>query len=527
MAPSIGPAITGSGSGAERDHFGGRASKLSALLELDESGAALSLGARWDDWAPDLGERFATVTRVRRAAEIDAPGAALQLALVDGDELAALAPAARHAALAALMTRLDARGSLLLFSANRLAPRRIRRDPSWLLGRGVNGSRPVREMLARAGASRVEEFFPLPELWNAEEIVADPSTIALPSHASWFDRLVLASGLFPLMHDGFVHIASRAGGGTRRLRERLGAALGADTDSVMLERFDLRSRGALVLMVRCAGASTRVVCRVATSAVTDDRIRRNATVTTRVREWPGVSPELARFLPQAIGTMALPSGTAYLESLVPGIVAWKLAQPGEVERRLLGATHDFTRELGRTTVRETVMTDDALGELLDASAPLDPATDQRLAALQRALRARLAGRTAGIVLSHGDYGYGNVMANEDGTIAGVIDWDQGRDDLAGVDLVNFLVQRHSGMQATSPRHAFEALHGVLVRDGLSGVEPRLDYHVAVTRSFADPALVVAWSALRFVQRSAGYPALFDDFREEAHGLLEWATGLLA
>ena len=527
MVPTVGPAVTRSGSDAERDLFGGRASKLSALLELDDSGAALSIGARWNEWAPDLDDCFATVTRTAVAGDVRTSSAALQLALVDGDALATLAPTARESVLATLMKRLGARGSLLLFSSNRLAPRRFLRNPSSLLGAGLIGSGPARRILERAGASRVEAFFPLPKLWDAEEIVGDPSTIALPSHASWLDRLVLASGLFPLVHDGVIHVASHAGAGTQRIRERLAAALGTEADSIVLERFDLRSRGALVLMARRLGSSTRVVCRVATNAVTDERIRRNAALTTRVREWPGLPSRVVQLLPQPLGRMTLPAGTGYLESLVPGIVAWKLARPGAVERRLLDATHGFTRDLGRATVRATTVDDGVLDELLDARVPWDPATDDRFTALHAAIRTRLAGRSLATVLSHGDYGYGNVMAHDDGRISGVIDWDQGRDDLAGVDLVNFLVQRMSGMQAISPREAFRALHEVLARDGLRGLDRSMDYDSAISGSFDDLALLLSWSALRFVQRSAGYPALFASFRDEGQALLDWAMGLLA
>src|SRR5690606_13706408 len=66
-----------------------------------------------------------------------------------------------------------------------------------------------------------------------------------------------------------------------------------------------------------------------------------------------------------------------------------------------------------------------------------------LSTYRRRLISLMDGRTRTYCLSHGDYGYGNLLAQ--GTparVSGVIDWDQARTGLAGIDLINFLVQRH-------------------------------------------------------------------------------------
>jgi aminoglycoside phosphotransferase (APT) family kinase protein len=138
-----------------------------------------------------------------------------------------------------------------------------------------------------------------------------------------------------------------------------------------------------------------------------------------------------------------------IETRVPGEDARRAVHRAGVGRVTADAA-DAIGALHRATARETTVddavlrqwVDDPIDELRMATAtPLRAGADQ--AALDR-LRTQLSEELSGRVLTtcfvHGDYWLGNVLATDDGTITGIVDWERaGRPGLAAIDVMTLVL----------------------------------------------------------------------------------------
>ena len=64
--------------------------------------------------------------------------------------------------------------------------------------------------------------------------------------------------------------------------------------------------------------------------------------------------------------------------------------------------------------------------------------------IHKYLLEQLSDKEVFVAVSHGDFGYGNVLCeNKTGNLSGVFDWDTSRDvELPGVDFFNLLIQKY-------------------------------------------------------------------------------------
>lgn len=518
------------------DGFGQKASKIGALFGQRASAKVLLIGADWREWDHDLAAYFVHVTHVQSPAELAvalSAAARYDLVLLTHDALCGLSGGARRRLTALVRRALAPRGTLLLFAENRLSLREVARDPARLVSHHAMTCWGYRALLASAGFERHDEFVPLPHVWSAEECIRpDGIEIVLPSHASSLERGLSLARLYHVVHDGYLYVASGEYGGTQPFLVELAGALravGCITAPLELDRFDLRGRGSLVVVVRDEGSHRRLVCRVTTNEETDVRVRRNAAWTSRVLALPALPRSVAHHIPASVATVRLDCGTAYVEEHVDGSIGWKLAGRPRYEPTMFGGVYAFVRDFNRATAR-AVDVDEATFQRL-ARGPdvswLDDETTRLLVRLEHGLRARTVGRRRHLVLAHGDFGYGNVIADaRSGTLKGVIDWDQAREDWAGVDLINFLVQRIASMRALGISDAFRACGAHVIGGELRALDDRIDYRELFPDDLRDGAALVAWVALRFAQRGMAYPALFVTTRDDTHALLRWACEIV-
>jgi hypothetical protein len=146
-----------------------------------------------------------------------------------------------------------------------------------------------------------------------------------------------------------------------------------------------------------------------------------------------------------------------------------------------------------------------------------------LVGLRGSLRERLERQHRSFVWTHGDFGYGNVLANmRTGRLTGVIDWDQGLTDIAGVDLVNLLFQRERMRKGFSLSEAVSEVGSRIIRGGFASVDRRIDFESHFPESERSRAEIVAWSIWRFVERDIRYPQGFTRARGELCKVLQWA-----
>jgi hypothetical protein len=154
---------------------------------------------------------------------------------------------------------------------------------------------------------------------------------------------------------------------------------------------------------------------------------------------------------------------------------------------------------------------------------MDHETEALTKALTQRLRRLTLGTVRQIVWSHGDFGYGNAIADpRTGDLLGIIDWDQGREDLAGVDLLNFLFLREQILGSAGLTESLAGIVGRIADNGLPSGGTGSRYDAEFPAVHHQRLELLGWVTLRVAQRAATYPALLARSREEVHSLLRWA-----
>ncbi len=493
----------------------------------------LFIGTRTTTWEADILSYFPAVVIVRSAVEFDAAmrtDSKYDLIVWTSPPTASIKPLSNS--LRRLRSVLTPAGSLFALIENRLDAKAILKNPNHALKPGRNSINGFRRTLVRAGFQRVQEFLPFPNLPDVEEFVnSDSSRLALPGYASRLERLMNHWGLLPYVHTGAAFIASAPGAGSEPIVTAIRGYLSRDTvgdRKFDLQRFDLRDRGSLILFLKCVGTGESIVCRVTTDPATDRIVKRNVEWTSRITT-ANISDWVKRAVPAPLGSFRIGDCTAYLETCISGTIAWKLAGSEALEPVLFDGMLRFISTLGKDTARTAQMDDVERECLLDP--PFAQRVEESLAswyeALRDRLRLRVSGRNRTLVWAHGDLGYGNAIADpETAHVHGIIDWDQGREDLAGVDLLNFLIQRDRARRLSSAIGAFGEIGAAFISSGFSGCDARIAYENDFRPGPEERRELLGWAALRFAQRYMTYPSLVAGARDETRAILEYACGIL-
>lgn len=494
------------------DPFSAALPKLAALLDLPSEPRTLLIGA------PE--------TTLQSTTEISG-GAATNLRTVE--DLSPAAPGGRsydliiwsydptserqglESGLKRLRHLLDRDGTVVLHAPNRFDLRRIRRQPMSVLDTGLHSAAGYRTSAIRSGFTTVGRYLPLPDPASAEEYLAEGEAIDLPSNVPMSLRLLSATGALRHLHPGYCFHLSTGTPGIERLLSRLARLLELNGTPggprhFRLQRYALRRRGALILTLASDPSGPSMICRITTATEIDRVVRENARWVAEIIAEPGLDQHARDLLPVQFGSLDLDGARAYLEEKRSGIIAWKFARHQRLERSLFAQSIAFLDSLHVATRRTEALTEARLNELLEL--PAHPWYDDEFTDLLRQLRCRLVqyflDQRRTLTVSHGDYGYGNLLADPRlERITGVIDWDQARVDLAGVDLLNFMIQRRRMTAQVSLPEAMSAIVREVVND------PGSIGSGALAEIFADSEevdrkAVFAWSVWRFVERDTRY-----------------------
>jgi hypothetical protein len=258
-------------------------------------------------------------------------------------------------------------------------------------------------------------------------------------------------------------------------------------------------------------------------------VRLNAEWTERIHR-SAFSPSVKRFVPKPTATFPLRDGMVYVEELVEGTIAWKLAGKPQIEPVMLGEMCDFLLQFNKETAAD-VSVSAALFERLSVTVHA-MSTDRETALLMDILTQRLRERTMGtdhqLVWSHGDFGYGNaIAASRTGSLCGIIDWDQAREDLAGVDLLNFLIAREQMRSRMSLSATFVRVGPHMIDQGFRWFDPGIQYEEHFPLTPRQRSELLGWFALRMAQRTAIYPSVLKSSTDEVHSILRWACTSLS
>lgn len=518
MTGAAGPVVTGE-----------RGWKLSFLLDRNAHDSVGVVGRPEWPWGAELARHFlrcsvwAEVEDARRAG----PYGLILWAPRRGGQ-GALSHRIRR-----LASFLAPSGTLMLMLGNRIPARDGLRHLLWALRTPGSTVWGYRRAIRRAGLSPTAEFLPIPKPANPEEFVLSRSEEAGRS----LDRPGTGFTIPPaVFHDAFLYLTGTDDGGLRRTERDLAAAFAevpAVGASPVVERFDLRDRGALVLVCRDVRSGGRILARTARSGPALDAVARHAAWTARLRAAPGLSDAVVRRVPRLLGTTDVRGHRVFLEEYVPATIAWRVAAHHGRHRAVGRDLFGFLGDLNAATARTVVLNGDAADRLLrlwerDVSVRFPEELARALERLRHTLRARLEETSRTLVWGHGDFGLGNALADPgSGALRAVIDWETAHEDeLVGVDLLNFLVQRdrmeqHGGFAAGLARV------GQRLLAGRHQAEPQTGEYL--TRFAIGPDQLrdaLGLCCLRWVFREARYPDLFARTAGDAADAVRWAVHIL-
>lgn len=437
---------------------------------------------------------------------------------------------------------LASNGSMLLFAENFHAVKHLKlllHGRLGFLGKGPRYSQSgYRKALEGAGFESTHCFLPLPGLIRPVELVlAGSKMLELPHCRHPLLHLEHRLMGYLALVDGFVFLCGPNSLGSsyplQAVNEVIARHLKIPVANCVVERLDIRLRGAFVLFLTETHTGRCFIVRLVADCNLDEIVGKNHAFLGYLRTGAALAAALMEKLPRPITRMEHDGSIVYVETMVAGMLAWK-ANRGRLRPRIYNDAVDFLRQVHHASRQHSTLSAETLDTLLSDDfarltngTVLAPEFRERVAALLNALRDRLIDSEMDLVVSHGDFGYGNILVDpHHGDLQGVIDWDTGRaKDFPGVDLINLLVQKERVETGCAVLPAFAALVG-----GGGTERVPCDYRSALTMLGIPEELhscIVHLGFIRYLARSAQYPKLFrqehkEDFRQTLDLLLEYA-----
>lgn len=423
-------------------------------------------------------------------------------------------------------------GSILLFAEKTCSYKRLKGFVKGRLGSFAGklwyGQSDYQGAIHRAGFNSTRCFLPLPCLERPEEMIVPGSkTMELPDSPGPLNPVGRFAGPFALA-DGFVFLGGNSSMDSSCLLQTINDAVSRQLQlpvaSCALERMDIRLRGAFILFLRESNTGKGFIARLVSDRKIDGIVGKNHALLENLQT-AGLPLAIKGKLPRPICRMELANSVIYVETMVAGIPAWKICH-GQWRQQILLDAVDFLRQVHFASRQNSLLSGEKLGILLaDDRARLANCTAvsvdfrERMMALMDALQQRLLGTGMDLVISHGDYGYGNILVDpQNGTMQGVIDWDTGRtNDFPGVDMINLLVQKERAEKCCTVLPAFTAVVGK-VSDNI-----KRDYHSVLNQLEIPEVLhgcIVYLGFIRYVTRAAQYPKVFCKEQSDYLAILE-------
>jgi len=289
-------------------------------------------------------------------------------------------------------------------------------------------------------------WVPLPSLHGLEELAYAQNTAEVGASLG---RGAGKSRLFRYFSDGFgVHASRKAGNGLAALLDVLQEKLrreGSTPGNLHVARFDLRARGALVLILGAGALEYDLVCRFGYAGATRQQLQRHWDLQSALRADLLRDPAIARYIPRGIAQFDLDEYRGWIEERVVGTVSWRL--PGKFRRHVEQQLLHFLAGVGRLAAAPRQASAEDLEAQLNLWAEQDSwesaSLQEPLAAMRELLSRALRTEPFHYGWAHGDFGFGNaIVAAETGDLRGIIDWETaGRAAPIGIDLFNLLLQR--------------------------------------------------------------------------------------
>lgn len=438
-------------------------------------------------------------------------------------------------------TILSERGIMIMLAKNIFSPDVLkafvwgnRRDSL-----GINGSYSRFSKIVKNSSFRyIYSFLPFPYLSDMRELVAKNSAfLEIPHYSSVIKRLAFRIGIYGCIHNGFVFICKKQDFFKTELFVQTGNVLRDYfhlTDiEYRLERFDFRERGALVLFVTERLSSKQFIIRIVSDAETKGIVEKNHTFLSWFHQEEMIPDTLKKKVPLPLANFLIQDSSVFIETLLPGVVAWKTNNSAK-RQRIYKDTLDFSMELAIHTKTECQLDSDDLKNMFSEDrhriANMAICGEKFLSLVYEIIEIivkKLAGKHVWLATSHGDYGFGNVLVdNRDGRLRGVIDWDTGRSqEFPAVDVFNMIIQRERIERNTG---LAGSVSGLITRDnfGLPLYVIKL-FETELGLGSMLMQFMFSIAIIRYISRSAQYPAVFKNELNDYHDTLQIVRRILA
>ncbi len=372
-----------------------------------------------------------------------------------------------------------------------------------------------KKSLQLAGFKAIRIFLPQPHLERPEELVfAQSKKFELPNLSQPLHHLFFTIGAYSALVEGYIFLARPDSIGSSDLLKMMNAqiisTLQLPSANMVLERLDIRLRGALVLFITEKNTGSNFIVRLVSDNTIDNIVSKNHSFLEYLRSYVGLPELIINKLPRPICRKEFAGSIIYVETMISGIIAWKKYSQ-KLRRPIFRDSVDFLLHLHHATQQLVMLNVTQLTSLFaDDFARLancdviSTKFRKQIENMIFTVQDQLIGKKIPLVVSHGDYGYGNIVVDpHTGMMQGVIDWDTGKSsDFPGIDLLNLFVQKERIEKGYTVSSAFSAI--------INGTRDN-DYY-AIFLQFGIPEelfnIIVYISFIRYLTRSAQYPNVF-------------------
>jgi len=431
---------------------------------------------------------------------------------------------------------LSPKGTLVLFAYNFWSFSNLKGIAK---GRGKTGLQHMlcgyacfKKFLKKARFFNIQDYMCFPSLDSIEEFVkTDSEFVEIPHYYHLLQKIAKKTGIYKYVHNGFAFVSTKEAIEKNSLlssiHARLSQTLHAKNFDLRLIRFDIRSRGALVLFVRDNITKKQFITRVVPDGPANKIISKNQSFLKYLHSNKNIPFRISSKIPLPVEAFKINKNYIYVESLLPGVLAWKV-NGKRIKNQIYKSAIDFIFQLNCLTRTKVTLNMELLDklfgedlELLNSSKAIDLKFRVELEKIIDILKGHFLGKEICLVCSHGDYGYGNILVNpHDGNVTGVIDWDTGRKlEFPGIDIINLKIQlnRTGGTQSfidsikSIAITMFDggSIYGTNNRDNIFKIDPNYNRHIYCI------------ALMRFIARSSRYDEEFFAKQNIFKGALEY------
>lgn len=299
---------------------------------------------------------------------------------------------------------------------------------------------------------------------------------------------------------------------------------------IEIDKIEFRYRGALIIYLRNQRTSDEFITRSSSSEHVNAIILENVKNINTIREIEGIPNAIINKLPVQIGMTQYGDNKFYIEERKQGKLAWLMAnQDHQLDKIIFKNAVGFITLLERATKKELTLTQKLFNQIyrlnFDKIYNQDYIGSEIMDKYNRIvdkLEGILLDKKQILVLSHGDYGYGNILVDRRGNVTGVIDWDAAKPyNIPGYDLFNLVFTRYGMRTKKKYSTLLDDLGRQSIKTGRILISSDGTYEKEFNIDKTNICIVLATFCISWVSSGARYEAIFNNSRSNIIYFFDW------